>query len=88
VALWWLAESFMDIAPYINDARDLNLILLGGVTGRDVADYHDWEYILGKLGLLRMDHVMANLSQFTGVVLMITALTWGAMALWRSRRSA
>ena len=29
VALWWTAESFMDIAPYINDARALDLMLLG-----------------------------------------------------------
>jgi hypothetical protein len=81
VAMWWLAENFMDIAPYINDARDLNLMLLGGVTGKDVAGYHDWEYILGKLGLLRMDHVLAGFSQFIGIVLMLTALVWGAVVL-------
>jgi len=42
VALWWLAESMMDVAPYINDARNGQLMLLGGVTGRE-ADYgyHD-----------------------------------------------
>lgn len=88
VALWWLAENFMDIAPYINDARALNLMLLGGVTGKDVADYHDWEYLLGKLGLLRMDHALAYLSQFTGMVLMITALAWGAAILWNANQSA
>jgi hypothetical protein len=84
VALWWLAESFMDIAPYINDARDLNLVLLGGFTGKDVADYHDWEYLLGKLGLLRMDHTLAHMSQFLGIVLMATALVWGALILIKS----
>ena len=35
VALWWTAESFMDIAPYINDARALDLMLLCGVTGKE-----------------------------------------------------
>jgi hypothetical protein len=78
IALWWLAESFMDIAPYINDARSLNLILLGGVTGREVADYHDWEYLLGTLGLLRMDHGLALLAHGTGIVLMVTSLVWAA----------
>ena len=82
VALWWLAESFMDIAPYINDARALNLVLLGGVTGKDVADYHDWEYILGALGMLRMDHALAYLAQGIGVVLMLAALGWAAVNLW------
>jgi hypothetical protein len=84
VALWWLAQNFMDIAPYINDARALDLVLLGGFTGKDVADYHDWEYILGKLGLLRFDHFLANLAQFTGILLMITALVWGGVILKQS----
>jgi hypothetical protein len=82
MALWWLAESFMDIAPYVNDARALNLILLGGVTGKDVADYHDWEYLLGSLGVLRMDHALALLAQGTGIVLMLLALAWAGSNLW------
>jgi hypothetical protein len=82
VAQWWLAESFMDIAPYINDARALNLILLGGVTGKDVEDYHDWEFILRKLGLLSMDHTLALMSQITGILLMVAALMWAATNLW------
>lgn len=84
VALWWLGQNFMDIAPYINDARALDLVLLGGFTGKDVADYHDWEYILGQLGLLHFDHVLANLSQFIGIFLMITALVWGGVILKQS----
>lgn len=83
MALWWLAESFMDIAPYINDARALNLVLLGGVTGRDVEDYHDWEFILRKLGLLSMDHALALICQLTGVVLMTAAVLWAAVNLRR-----
>ena len=82
VAQWWLAESFMDIAPYINDARALNLILLGGVTGKDVEDYHDWEYLLRHMGLLRWDHALALLAQGIGIVLMVTALAWAAANLW------
>lgn len=82
VAQWWLAVSFMDIAPYINDARSLELILLGGVTGKDVADYHDWEYILRSLGILRMDHALACLVQGIGVLFMVTALLWAAANVW------
>jgi len=82
VAQWWLAESFMDVAPYINDARAMKLILLGGITGRDAVDYHDWEYLLRKLGLLRFDHALAYLAQGIGIILMISALIWAAMNLW------
>ena len=41
VGLWWLGQSFMDIAPYIDDARAGQLMLLGGVTGSEVVDYHE-----------------------------------------------
>jgi hypothetical protein len=81
VALWWFGENFMDIAPYINDARALELPLLGGVTGKDVVDYHDWEYILGKLGLLQYDHALASLSYFTGIGLMLGTFAWGGFLL-------
>jgi hypothetical protein len=43
-SLWWLGQNFMDIAPYINDSRALKLILIGGVTGREV-EGHDWENV-------------------------------------------
>jgi len=59
VALWWFAESLMDLAPYINDARDLQLILLGGVTGQEV-EGHDWEYLLANLGWSQYDHTLAT----------------------------
>jgi hypothetical protein len=63
VSLWWFGENFMDIAPYINDARNQELVLLGGITGRE-ADYgyHDWEFILNEIGLLRYDHILAHVA--------------------------
>ena len=80
VALWWTAENCMDIAPYINDARALELTLLGGVTGREV-EGHDWEYLLGVLGWLHYDHVLAHLAQWLGILLMIVALVWAGTLL-------
>jgi hypothetical protein len=81
-SLWWLGQNFMDIAPYINDARSLELILLGGVTGREV-DGHDWENILHTLGWLPYDHLIAFVSHAIGIVLMITSLLWGGYILYR-----
>jgi hypothetical protein len=89
VALWWLAENFMDIGPYIADARSGQLLLLGGVTGRDVPGYHDWENVLGDLGLLRYDHVLGALSYGFGRLLMLAAFAWGGWLLacqWRELR--
>ena len=43
MALWWLGQSFMDCAPYINDALAMRLNLVFG-------DIHDWYYLLNHLG--------------------------------------
>ena len=34
IAVWWAGQNLIDLAPYINDARDLQLVLLGGQDGR------------------------------------------------------
>lgn len=87
VSLWWLGQNFIDLAPYINDARTLQLILLGGVTGQDVEDFHDWEFILRNLGLLHYDHLLAYIAHVTGALFMISALVWGGFLLARQYRN-
>jgi len=83
VALWWLGQSFMDLAPYINDARARKLILLGGVTGRDVDNYHDWEFLLRKMGWLQYDHLLAQIANISGIILMLTTFVWGGYILYK-----
>jgi hypothetical protein len=82
VALWWFAESLMDLAPYINDARDLQLTLLGGVTGQEV-EGHDWEYLLANLGWSQYDHTLAHAAYSIGIYFMVLAFLWGALLLYR-----
>ena len=86
VALWWLGESFMDIGPYIADASSGELLLLGGVTGRDVPGYHDWENVLIDLGLLQYDRTLGTLSYDLGRLLMLAAFAWGGRLLVRQHR--
>ena len=87
VGTWWLGESFLDISPYINDARAGQLMLLGGVTGSEVEDYHDWEVLLTKMGMMRYDHELARLSFGFGTLLMLTAMLWGVFILWKGYQS-
>jgi hypothetical protein len=87
ISIWWLGESFMDLAPYINDARALRLILLGGVTGRDVPGYHDWEYILTRLGWLEYDHTLAGIAYATGILLMLLSFIWGGYLLYKQYKN-
>ena len=87
VSLWWFGENFMDIAPYINDARNQELLLLGGITGRE-ADYgyHDWEFILNEVGLLRYDHTLAYIAHSFGIVLMLLSFAWAGYILLKQYR--
>lgn len=80
--LWWLGENFMDLAPYINDARTLTLPLIGGNTGQSSPyGFHDWEFILTETGLLFRDHAIALATHGLGVCVMLLALAWGAFLL-------
>ena len=87
VSIWWLGESFMDLAPYINDARALKMILLGGVTGRDVPGYHDWEFILRKFGWLKYDHTLAGMAYAIGILLMLCSFFWAGYLLFKQYRN-
>jgi hypothetical protein len=87
-ALWWTGENFMDLAPYINDARSLTLPLLGGNTGRTSPyGFHDWEFILRETGLLRYGHSLACLAYLAGTILMLCALFWGGYILFKQYKN-
>ncbi len=83
VGLWWLGESMVDVAPYADDARAGQLPLLGGVTGSEVEDYHDWEVILGQLGILSRDHAVATSFFIVGGLVMACAIVLGCTTIRR-----
>lgn len=85
IALWWLATSFMDCAPYAWDAADPRLVLLGGHTGEQGG--HDWIEILGDLGLLDRARAIGRALHVIGIGLMLVANLWGAVILWRQYRN-
>jgi hypothetical protein len=85
VMLWWAGQNFVDVAIYINDARSLKLILLGGHTGAEV-EGHDWERILQLTGLLHRDHQIAWTAHIIGAVLMAGGIIWAAVVTWQSHQ--
>jgi len=85
VCTWWAGENLIDVAPYIADARALQLVLLGGKTGAEVQG-HDWEYILATLGWMRFDRTLGLWAHRTGLLMMMGSLIWGGLYLARNRR--
>ena len=79
--LWWAAASIIDVAPYIWDAYDPKMRLLGGNTGAE-SDGHDWQNILGDLGLLRRAHLIGGIAHNFGFAGMLAAWAWGAALLY------
>ena len=87
IALWWLGQSFKDLAPYIDDALDQKLVLLGGRTGADAPGNHDWNNILGNFNVLERHREYAQIADLSGSVLLVLALLWGAVLLYRQYRN-
>ncbi len=82
VCAWWAGQNLVDIAPYVADARRLQLVLICGRTGAEV-EGHDWEYVLGSLGWLHLDQSLGRGTQLLGVFVMVAALVWAVMVIRR-----
>jgi hypothetical protein len=83
IGLWLFGVSLLDVAPYLYDALDPQLTLLGGGTGEEGG--HDWIYLLGELHLLKRAHGLGWLVHKLGAVIVLLSLAWGGWLLWRQR---
>ncbi|MBM3312475.1 MAG: hypothetical protein FJY80_13330 [Candidatus Aminicenantes bacterium] len=75
---FWAGENGLNIARYIADARAQALPLVGG-------GEHDWNFILGRLGLLEADTKIAAAVRVAGWAAMILAVVWVVL---RSKKDA
>jgi hypothetical protein len=83
---WWAGQNLIDLAPYIADARALQLILLGGHTGAEV-EGHDWEYILTQLRVTHLDHQIGMTAYAIGLLIMIGSLAFAVRFALREPES-
>ena len=77
VMLWWAGQSLVDLSPYIADAVDRGLPLVGGAG----EDSHDWGNLLTMMHLLGHTQAIARICFALGVLAMIAGLAWGAHIL-------
>ncbi len=66
---FWLGESLLYSSAYIRDARAMALPLVGG-------GEHDWNIILGRLGLLASDAVLADAVRLAGWLALALSFLW------------
>ena len=83
ICLWWAGASLVDVAPYIWDSINPQLILIGGHPGEDGP--HDWIYLLERLGALGRAHAWGKAVHHVGTLIMIAGVAWGLHWLWRRR---
>jgi hypothetical protein len=79
VCVWWAGASLLDIAPYIWDAYEPVMALIGGE--------HDWVYLLGTLGLRRHAHSIASIVHCLGVITMLAGLFRAGSFLYKSKEA-
>ena len=84
LGLWWAGHALLDVAPYIADARALEMPLLGGVTGQEV-EGHDWEYLLSCWDALPLDTQIAGQVAWAARILMASAFSWAALSVAHDR---
>jgi hypothetical protein len=82
---WWAGQNLVDVAPYIADARSLQLVLIGGRTGGEV-EGHDWESILTQLGWLHLDRTLGLWVYRAGMVTMMASLATGLLMMLNQPR--
>ena len=82
--LWWEGTQWVNLAPYCYDAKTPTMILLTGRTGDTGA--HDYVDMLGDLGLLNRAHEVAAVMKYFGILLMLAALVWSALLVFRAWR--
>lgn len=75
----WFAESLLNVARYMADARAKQLPLVGGL---DPNDSHDWSYIFNNWGVIQYDTAIADGVRLLAVLLM----GWVILAAWRRAR--
>ena len=84
ICLCWAGASLLDLAPYVYDALQPQLMMLGGHTGADSP--HDWIYLLDRIGQLPRAQRLGALMHKLGAGVLLAGLGWGAAVLVRQRR--
>jgi len=75
----WLASNLYYVAHYCADASSMSLPLVSPFGGHV---YHDWNYLLSRMGFLSFDKQIASGISFFGFVSMAICIFWGSLFIY------
>jgi hypothetical protein len=78
ICWWWVGQNFIDVSPYIADAKERVLPLIGGLG----EESHDWGNLLRMTHSLDHTQFIANTSFFIGSVIILSSIYWGGWILF------
>jgi hypothetical protein len=79
VATSWVGINCFEIVEYAADAIARRIPLVSPMTAHPL---HDWNYLLGELGLLEHTAAIARGWQWAGRLLMAGGVAFGTWVLW------
>ena len=72
IVLFWVGQSIINVYIYAADAVVMQLVLISGLTGSE-GSFHDWNWMLTRLGLLPFTKTIAGLIRLAGTFTIIAA---------------
>ena len=80
IVLMWVGQSIINVYIYAADAVVMQLVLTSGFTGSE-GSFHDWNYMLTRLGLIDSTKTVAGIIRMLGTFTIIAA---GALSVYFS----
>ena len=72
MVLFWVGQSILNVWVYAADAVVMQLVLTSGFTGSE-GSFHDWNYMLTRLGLINSTNLVAGFIRLIGTVTILAA---------------
>lgn len=72
IVFFWVGQSILNVWVYADDAVRMKLVLTSGMTGSE-GSFHDWNYLLGRTGLIGYHQIVSGLIRFAGTAAIIGA---------------
>lgn len=83
IVLFWVGQSIINVYIYAADSVVMQLVLTSGFTGSE-GSFHDWNYMLTRLGMLDSTKTVAGLIRAAGTLTIIAAAVFSIYQAFHS----